>query len=203
MTQYTPLPETIHALVGATPGSVLLETSRLDAENHRSYLFLDPLRVLTAHTPDELPNLFAQIESALAAGCFVTGFLSYESGYSLQGIADETRARPAARLLRRLPRTHRLRPQHRQLQRPAAAAAAAAAADCLHASNRQPSPKTRLPSASPPRTTGARSSRSKSRSPLGPPIRSTSPIASACAPPPRPPISTSRSAASSPWPTAR
>ena len=90
MTQYTPLPETIHALVGATPGSVLLETSRPDAENHRSYLFLGPLRVLTAHSPDELPNLFAQIESALAAGCFVTGFLSYESGYWLQGIAGET-----------------------------------------------------------------------------------------------------------------
>ncbi|MGP8260812.1 MAG: aminodeoxychorismate synthase component I [Acidobacteriaceae bacterium] len=90
MTQHTPLPETIHALVGETPGSVLLETSRFDAENCRSYLFLDPLRVLTTQTPDELPNLFAQIESALAAGCTVAGFLSYESGYSLQGIAGES-----------------------------------------------------------------------------------------------------------------
>lgn len=89
MTQHTPLPETIHALVGETPGSVLLETSRFDAENHRSYLFLDPLRTLTAHSPDDLPNLFAQIEAAIADGCFVAGFLSYESGYPLQGIADE------------------------------------------------------------------------------------------------------------------
>ncbi len=93
MTQYTPLPETIHALVDATPGSVLLETSRFDAENHQSYLFLDPLRVLTAQTPDELPGLFTQIESALADGCFVAGFLSYESGYSMQGIADEVSPR--------------------------------------------------------------------------------------------------------------
>jgi para-aminobenzoate synthetase/4-amino-4-deoxychorismate lyase len=90
MTQYTQLPETIHALVGATPGSVLLETSRFDAENDRSYLFLDPLRVLSAQTPDELPTLFAQIESALDAGCFIAGFLSYESGYSLQGIAGDS-----------------------------------------------------------------------------------------------------------------
>ena len=90
MTQPTPLPETVPALVDETPGSVLLETSRFDTENYRSYLFLDPLRVLTAHSPDELPNLFAQIESALAAGHFVAGFLSYESGYSLQGIADDS-----------------------------------------------------------------------------------------------------------------
>jgi para-aminobenzoate synthetase / 4-amino-4-deoxychorismate lyase len=90
MTQYTPLPETVPALVGATPGSVLLETSRFDAENYRSYLFLDPLRVLTAQTPDELPTLFAQIESALAAGCFIAGFLSYECGYALQGIAGDS-----------------------------------------------------------------------------------------------------------------
>jgi para-aminobenzoate synthetase/4-amino-4-deoxychorismate lyase len=90
MTQPTPLPETIHVLVGDSPGSVLLETSRFDAENHRSYLFLDPLRVLTANTGEELSGLFAQIEAALAAGHFVAGFLSYESGYSLQGIADDS-----------------------------------------------------------------------------------------------------------------
>jgi len=67
---------------------VLLETSRPDAENHHSYIFLDPLRVLTAHTPDDIPGLFAQIEAALAAGNYVAGFLTYESGYDLQGIAD-------------------------------------------------------------------------------------------------------------------
>src|SRR5208283_1144718 len=90
MTQPTHLPETIHALVGETPGSVLLETSRFDAENYHSYLFLDPLRVLTAQTPDELRCLFERIEEALAYGCYVAGFLSYESGYSLQGIADDS-----------------------------------------------------------------------------------------------------------------
>ncbi len=90
MTQPTPLPETIHALVGETPGAVLLETSRCDAENHRSYVFLDPLRILTAYSSAELPALFRQIEEALADDCTAAGFLSYESGYSLQGIADDT-----------------------------------------------------------------------------------------------------------------
>jgi para-aminobenzoate synthetase/4-amino-4-deoxychorismate lyase len=90
MTLPTRLPETIPALVGATPGSVLLETSRCDAENHRSYLFLDSLRILTAESAAELPGLFRQIEEALADGCYVAGFMSYESGYWLQGITDET-----------------------------------------------------------------------------------------------------------------
>jgi para-aminobenzoate synthetase/4-amino-4-deoxychorismate lyase len=84
------LPETIPALVGEAPGSVLLETSRFDAENHRSYIFLDPLSTLTAHKPGDLPGLFAQIEGALAEGHSIAGFIAYESGYSLQGIADET-----------------------------------------------------------------------------------------------------------------
>jgi para-aminobenzoate synthetase/4-amino-4-deoxychorismate lyase len=88
MTQYHALPESVAALVAATPGSVLLETARPDAENHRSYIFLDPLRTLVANSGEQLPELFAQIESALAAGNFVAGFLSYESGYALQGIAD-------------------------------------------------------------------------------------------------------------------
>lgn len=90
MAQPTPLPESVPALVCETPGSVLLQTSRFDAKNYRSYFFLDPLRVLTAQTPDELPTLFAKIESALADGCTVAGFLSYESGYAMQGIAGET-----------------------------------------------------------------------------------------------------------------
>jgi len=89
MTQTTLLPESIAPLVGETPGSMLLETSRPDAENNRSYIFLHPLRILDAQTPDEIPGLFQRIEEALAEGCYVAGFLSYESGYCLQGIADE------------------------------------------------------------------------------------------------------------------
>ena len=90
MPRYTPLPEAVPALVGETPGSVLLETTRGDAENRRSYIFLGPLHVLTAQSPDDLPGLFQQVERALAEGCYVVGFLSYECGYALQGIADDT-----------------------------------------------------------------------------------------------------------------
>jgi para-aminobenzoate synthetase/4-amino-4-deoxychorismate lyase len=90
MTQPTPLPPSISALAANTPNSVLLETSRFDADNHCSYLFLHPLRILAAHTPEEIPTLFHQIEQALAENLYLTGFLTYESGYSLQGITDDT-----------------------------------------------------------------------------------------------------------------
>ena len=81
-----PLPEAVYALVAESPGSVLLETSRFDAENRNSYLFLNPLHILTANSPAELPNLFQQIEEALAKNLFVAGFLSYEAGYVLQNL---------------------------------------------------------------------------------------------------------------------
>jgi para-aminobenzoate synthetase/4-amino-4-deoxychorismate lyase len=88
MNQYRSLPESIAALVAATSGSVLLETARPDAENHRSYIFLAPLHTITANSSEQLPALFAQIEESLTAGHYLAGFLSYESGYTLQDIED-------------------------------------------------------------------------------------------------------------------
>ena len=86
MKPHIPLPEAIYALVAESPGSVLLETSRFDAENRNSYLFLNPLRILTANSPTELASLFEQIEEALAENLFLAGFLSYEAGYVLQNL---------------------------------------------------------------------------------------------------------------------
>jgi aminodeoxychorismate synthase component I len=76
--RYTPLPTAIHTLVESTPNAILLETSRFDAHNHHSYLFLSPTRILTAHTLDQIPALFAQIEAALTEGLHLAGYLSYE-----------------------------------------------------------------------------------------------------------------------------
>jgi len=76
--RYTPLPTSIHTLVESTPNAILFETSRFDAKNHHSYLFLNPTRILTATTPDEIPSLFEQIELALSEGLYLAGYLSYE-----------------------------------------------------------------------------------------------------------------------------
>jgi len=77
---WTDLPEGACAAVAAQAGSILLETSRYDPSNQRSYLFLHPAETIAAHHPDEIPSVFARIEAALREGFHVAGFFSYECG---------------------------------------------------------------------------------------------------------------------------
>lgn len=76
----------MHALVAGTARSVLLETSRFDAENSRSFAFLDAERVIAASTLDAVPGLFAEMEAALADGYYVAGYLAYECGYHFERV---------------------------------------------------------------------------------------------------------------------
>jgi para-aminobenzoate synthetase / 4-amino-4-deoxychorismate lyase len=78
---YVQLPARYHSLVAANPNSILLQTSRFDAENYRSYLFVHPQRMLSASS-----TLFDEIEQALESGAHVAGFLAYECGESLKAL---------------------------------------------------------------------------------------------------------------------
>jgi para-aminobenzoate synthetase/4-amino-4-deoxychorismate lyase len=69
------------------PGSVLLWTARLDSENQSSFLFTEPLQILSTRRLDEIPAIFASIEDALRKGFHVAGFLSYEAGYHFEPAA--------------------------------------------------------------------------------------------------------------------
>jgi para-aminobenzoate synthetase / 4-amino-4-deoxychorismate lyase len=91
-TQWIRLPEYIYRIVAESPGSVLLETSRFDSANQCSYLFLNPTRVIAANCLDEIPELFAQIETALASGSHVAGYFSYECGYHFEPFSGDTPA---------------------------------------------------------------------------------------------------------------
>jgi para-aminobenzoate synthetase/4-amino-4-deoxychorismate lyase len=91
---YTQLPARYYSLVASTPGSILLQTSRFDAENYRSYLFARPIRTLSASSV-----LFSEIEQALTEGAYVAGFLSYECAELMQetgGSAPQNRTTPLA-----------------------------------------------------------------------------------------------------------
>ena len=86
----------MYALVEHTPATVLLESAKPGAaEPHAtsnpedasesqseflSRLFTAPLRVCVANESAELPNLFAETESAVAAGHYAAGFFTYECG---------------------------------------------------------------------------------------------------------------------------
>ena len=77
-------PAELYALVEHTPATVLLECAKPTGPEHDSEflsrLFTAPLRVCLANQLEEIPNLFAEIESAVAAGHFAAGFFTYECG---------------------------------------------------------------------------------------------------------------------------
>jgi para-aminobenzoate synthetase/4-amino-4-deoxychorismate lyase len=90
------LPAEIYALVDATPASVLLEATGIEATGFepaaesvsepasQTRLFLAPSRICVAHEPAEIPALFRAIESAVASGQFAAGFFAYECGQALE-----------------------------------------------------------------------------------------------------------------------
>ena len=81
MKTYSQFPARYHSLVASNPGSILLQTSRFDDENYRSYLFTQPARTLAMGN-----GLFGEIEEALASGAYVAGYLAYECGESLRNL---------------------------------------------------------------------------------------------------------------------
>lgn len=87
-----PLPAAVYELVSRTPGTVLLEggagpgQSELNEEPW-TRLFTAPLRVCLAHRPEEIPGLFREIETAVAAGLCAAGFFSYECGLCFEPTA--------------------------------------------------------------------------------------------------------------------
>jgi para-aminobenzoate synthetase/4-amino-4-deoxychorismate lyase len=84
---YAPFPARYYPILMREPGAILLQTSRFSEDDHRSYLFFAPDRVLSATTLDEIPALFDDIEQALQTGAYVAGFMSYECGAHFQEIA--------------------------------------------------------------------------------------------------------------------
>lgn len=81
-------PAELYALVEQTPATVLLECAKPSSPKadparqpeSLTRLFTAPLRVCVANHLADLPGLFAEIETAVAAGLFAAGFFTYECG---------------------------------------------------------------------------------------------------------------------------
>jgi para-aminobenzoate synthetase/4-amino-4-deoxychorismate lyase len=84
MNRWLSLPAEVYALVEQTPATVLLEGGRPNySEGKRkpwTRLFITPVRVLAVWQAAEIPWLFAEIETAVAAGMSAAGFFAYECG---------------------------------------------------------------------------------------------------------------------------
>jgi para-aminobenzoate synthetase/4-amino-4-deoxychorismate lyase len=65
---------------------VFLESTRISEENHRSFLFNEPLEILTC-TQDEDPERFLQQASEkLSRGYYLAGWIGYEFGHMLEPV---------------------------------------------------------------------------------------------------------------------
>jgi para-aminobenzoate synthetase/4-amino-4-deoxychorismate lyase len=93
---WAPLPQNFRDEAARSLNAVLLETSRFDAANHNSYLFLNPARLIVANRLEDIPRLFREIEAALDQGQWIAGYLSYECGYHFERFANITVPKPLA-----------------------------------------------------------------------------------------------------------
>src|SRR5580692_1941357 len=93
---YSALPRTFRDAAARNPNAVLLETSRFDATNHHSYLFLNPTRLIVADRLEDIPRLFQEIEIAIDEGRWLAGYLCYECGYHFDKLPGVTVPRPLA-----------------------------------------------------------------------------------------------------------
>ncbi len=64
--------------------SVFLETSNYDPENYRSFIFMNPVSVLSINSTNEVRNLFKDIEYYLEQGYYLAGYFTYECGYHFE-----------------------------------------------------------------------------------------------------------------------
>ena len=69
---------------GRQRNAVLLETTRKEPRNDRTYIFLNPLRVVQAHTLDEVDRCLEAVDEALKQGYYAAGYLAYEAGYAFE-----------------------------------------------------------------------------------------------------------------------
>jgi len=89
MDEWPQLRKQWRSAVADHPHSVLLETSRVDGMNRQSYLFREPIQILSASTLDEMPSLFERVETALADGFYAAGYVGYECGYHFQQVRPD------------------------------------------------------------------------------------------------------------------
>jgi para-aminobenzoate synthetase/4-amino-4-deoxychorismate lyase len=84
MTRWHSLPAEVYALVERSPAAVLLEGRKPHPPESTlrpwTQLFCQPELVCSAWKPEEISNLFIQIERAVSAGKYAAGFFSYECG---------------------------------------------------------------------------------------------------------------------------
>jgi len=67
-------------------GTILLDGAGTGGE---SYLFRDPVQVLTCFDPDRVKETLRLVDQFVAKGMYVAGYLTYEAGYAFVDLTEE------------------------------------------------------------------------------------------------------------------
>lgn len=63
---------------------ILLETNRFDEDNERSYLFSNPVKIISSYNPRDVKKNLFEVEGWISKGYYAAGFMSYEAGFSFE-----------------------------------------------------------------------------------------------------------------------
>ena len=61
-----------------------LETNKFDTDNCHSYLFSDPVSIISCYMPEDVQKAFLKLEGFISQGYYAAGFISYEAGFSFE-----------------------------------------------------------------------------------------------------------------------
>jgi para-aminobenzoate synthetase/4-amino-4-deoxychorismate lyase len=81
------------------PNSILLESSRSDAQNNNNFLFHSPEETITVYALKDIPAAFDRIERCLTQGKWIAGYFGYECGYHFEAIVRQFENRTSLPLL--------------------------------------------------------------------------------------------------------
>ena len=63
---------------------VFLETNRIDKHNKRSFLFIEPIGVISCYDLKKVKEKLRELNEFINRGYFTAGFISYEAGYAFE-----------------------------------------------------------------------------------------------------------------------
>jgi len=63
---------------------VFLETNRFDKDNSRSFLFQNPVKIISCYSLNDIKPAFLELEDCISRGFYAAGFVSYEAGFSFE-----------------------------------------------------------------------------------------------------------------------
>nr|MBF0221208.1 aminodeoxychorismate synthase component I [Desulfobulbaceae bacterium] len=84
--------QTLHQIlsfVDSKSDCIFLETSKTNDENFCSYIFYDPVEILSFHKDQPLEEFFKQVQNCIDQGLYLAGWVSYEFGYALEPVLQK------------------------------------------------------------------------------------------------------------------